>query len=78
MPWFRPTWRKALGLGIAAVITGITFTITSTIPPVAPMVAKPALRGTARMASKAPMVANDREPACREKRSNSSQMGCGL
>lgn len=42
--WFRPTWRNAVGLGIAAVITAITFTITSAIPPVAPAVAKPVVK----------------------------------
>lgn len=49
-PWYRPTWGKAVGLGVAAIITSITFTITSTIPPVEPTIAKPAQAGTIRMA----------------------------
>lgn len=53
-PWFQPTWGKAVGLGVAAIITSITFTITSTIPPVDPVVAKPALEVTMRMAPEAP------------------------
>jgi hypothetical protein len=51
--WFRPTWRNAVGLGIAAVITAITFTITSTIPPVAPAVAKPVVEVRMRVAPRA-------------------------
>jgi hypothetical protein len=53
-PWFRPTWGKAVGLGIAALITSITFTITSTIPRAEPAVAKPALEVTMRMATNYP------------------------
>ena len=49
-PWYRPTWGKAMGLGVAAVITTITFTVTSTIAPVEPAIAKPALEVTMRMA----------------------------
>ena len=49
-PWFRPTWGKAVGLGIAAFLTGITFTVTSTIPPVEPAIDKPAPALTMRRA----------------------------
>ena len=77
MPWFRPTWGKAVGLGIAALITSLTFTLTSTIPPAEPAVAAPALEVTMRMAPKAPTVANTGEPDCRGKKSSASRTGCG-
>jgi hypothetical protein len=50
-PWYKPSWGKAVCVGIAAVITGITFTITSAVPPVAPAVAKPVLEVRMRVAS---------------------------
>ena len=33
IPWYQPTVGKAVGLGVAAVITSITFTVTSAVPP---------------------------------------------
>ncbi|MEO6247359.1 MAG: J domain-containing protein [Sphingomicrobium sp.] len=50
-PWYHPSWGKAIGLGIAALLTGITFTITSAIPPTLPPVAKPALAVSMRVAT---------------------------
>lgn len=44
-PWYQPSWGKAVGLGVAAVITGITFTITSAVPPVAKGVPDVRMRG---------------------------------
>ena len=35
---FKPTWGKAVGLGIAALITLITFAMTSATPPAGPVV----------------------------------------
>ena len=51
-PWFQPTWGKAVGLGIAAVATSITFIITSTVPPIERAVLAPGV--TMRMGPKVP------------------------
>jgi hypothetical protein len=76
-PWFRPTWGKAVGLGIAALITSITFTITSTIPPAESAVAEPALEVTMRMQPRGPTIADSGKPDCRGKKSSASRTGCG-
>ena len=56
-PWYQPTWGKAIGLGIAGVVTAITFTVTSFIPPVAPAAARPPVEVTMKV--KATTVAPD-------------------
>ena len=68
---FQPTWWKAAGLGVAMVITSITFTITSATPPAGPPVARPALEVSMRLAPKGPTSNDDahaRPPAAKGSR----------
>ena len=79
-PWFQPTWGKAVGLGIAAVITSITFTITSATPPAEPSIAKPVLEVTMRISPKAPTIADAADRDCRSRRTSAVraiQTKCG-
>ena len=66
LPWFQPTWGNAVGLAIAAVVTAITFTITSAIPPVQPAAAKAETEVQMRLAP----IADQAGRGCREERIN--------
>lgn len=70
MPWYQPTWGKAAGLGMAAVITSVTFTITSAVPPAGPAVAKEAVDIRMRAAQKEPASSD-----CSNKRASAARTG---
>lgn len=60
-PWFKPTLGKAIGLGCAALLTSITFTLTSATPPADPTMAKPAREVHLRLPPQGDRAKSDRD-----------------